>query len=107
MFLILFASFNRLQTLNAQIRKSLDPGGDFVSRYIWRGTDFGNSPAIQPCLNWGMVDLPWEHGVHIRPIMPTFRKLIFMCLILSKKWLRLRLQIISFPDGRIENNDYS
>ena len=23
-------------------------GSDFVSRYIWRGTDFGNSPSIQP-----------------------------------------------------------
>lgn len=23
-------------------------GSDFVSRYVWRGTDFGNSPSIQP-----------------------------------------------------------
>jgi hypothetical protein len=23
-------------------------GADVVSRYVWRGTDFGNSPAIQP-----------------------------------------------------------
>ena len=26
----------------------LDLGADFKSRYIWRGTDFGNSPSIQP-----------------------------------------------------------
>jgi hypothetical protein len=25
-------------------------GADFVSRYVWRGTDYGNSPAIQPSL---------------------------------------------------------
>jgi len=25
-----------------------DLGADLVSRYVWRGTDFGNSPAIQP-----------------------------------------------------------
>ena len=28
--------------------QELSVGSDFVSRYIWRGTDFGNSPSIQP-----------------------------------------------------------
>ena len=29
-------------------------GADLVSRYIWRGIDYGNSPAIQPtlCFSW-------------------------------------------------------
>jgi len=27
---------------------TLNLGADFMSRYIWRGYDFGNSPAIQP-----------------------------------------------------------
>ena len=26
---------------------------DFVSRYVWRGTDFGNAPAVQPALEFG------------------------------------------------------
>lgn len=26
-------------------------GADFVSRYIWRGLDFGNTPAVQPSLS--------------------------------------------------------
>lgn len=37
-------------TVNAQ-EESESPfsiGADLVSRYVWRGTDFGNSPAIQP-----------------------------------------------------------
>ena len=25
---------------------------DFMSRYIWRGADYGSSPAIQPTLSW-------------------------------------------------------
>lgn len=29
---------------------TLNLGADFVSRYIWRGSDYGNSPAIQPNL---------------------------------------------------------
>lgn len=33
---------------------SLSFGADILSRYIWRGMDFGNSPAIQPnlALSW-------------------------------------------------------
>lgn len=27
-----------------------DFGADLVSRYVWRGTDFGNTPSIQPSL---------------------------------------------------------
>lgn len=27
-------------------------GADLVSRYVWRGTDFGNSPAIQPGISF-------------------------------------------------------
>lgn len=27
-------------------------GADFVSRYVWRGTDFGNAPAIQPTVEF-------------------------------------------------------
>ncbi len=27
-------------------------GADFVSRYVWRGLDFGNAPAIQPTLEY-------------------------------------------------------
>ena len=28
--------------------QELSVGSDFVSRYVWRGTDFGNSPSLQP-----------------------------------------------------------
>lgn len=30
----------------------LDIGSDIVSRYIWRGTDFGNSASIQPYISY-------------------------------------------------------
>jgi hypothetical protein len=32
----------------AQDGAKLDVGADIYSRYVWRGTDFGNAPAIQP-----------------------------------------------------------
>ncbi len=33
---------------------SLSFGADLMSRYIWRGSDYGNSPAIQPNLNFSV-----------------------------------------------------
>ena len=37
---------------------SLDLGADFMSRYIWRGTQFGgNSPSIQPSIVLGYKNL--------------------------------------------------
>lgn len=43
-FLLLICSSN----LFAQTEVTL--GTDLVSRYVWRGTDFGQSPSIQPTL---------------------------------------------------------
>ena len=30
---------------------SLNMGADLMSRYVWRGTDYGDSPSIQPYLS--------------------------------------------------------
>lgn len=35
----------------------LESGADFMSRYVWRGTDFGASPSIQPSLKATMGNL--------------------------------------------------
>ena len=32
-------------------------GADVVSRYVWRGTDFGNSAAVQPALSYAKGNL--------------------------------------------------
>ena len=33
---------------SSSVAPRIDLGCDFVSRYIWRGKDYGNSPSIQP-----------------------------------------------------------
>jgi len=35
------------------IQAGFDLGADVVSRYIWRGTDFGNSASVQPYVSYG------------------------------------------------------
>ena len=32
----------------------IDIGADIMSRYVWRGTDYGSSPSIQPYMELGL-----------------------------------------------------
>jgi hypothetical protein len=51
--LLLLSSF---QVFAQDEKKSnFDLGSDFVNRYVWRGTDFGNSPSIQPYLSYSIA----------------------------------------------------
>ncbi len=36
--------------LNTQAQAEVNVGVDLMSRYVWRGTDFGGSPSIQPSI---------------------------------------------------------
>jgi hypothetical protein len=42
-------SQNNVDTTNSKVK--LNVNADIVSRYYWRGSDYGNSPAIQPTLS--------------------------------------------------------
>ena len=41
-------------------------GADFVSRYVWRGLDFGESFSVQPALTLELLDLKLEPGRRIQ-----------------------------------------
>ena len=45
---LLITIFLSMTSLSAQ----LSIGADMVSRYVWRGTDFGNSASVQPALSF-------------------------------------------------------
>ncbi len=66
LLLMVFLSAGTAQAQEEMVRKEiqtnrkeggthLNIGADLVSRYVWRGYDYGNSPAIQPNLNFS-----WE-----------------------------------------------
>jgi len=69
LFLMLFVGTCLVPPAQAQ---SVDFGADLVSRYVWRGTDFGNTAAVQPGLSfsasgftvgaWGSFDLSPTNG---------------------------------------------
>ena len=45
---ILLSSTGNLQAQDEESESPISIGADLVSRYVWRGTDFGASPSIQP-----------------------------------------------------------
>lgn len=48
--ILVFVVILSISTMNAQeeSKSSFDIGVDFASRYVWRGLEFSDSPAIQP-----------------------------------------------------------
>lgn len=50
-FLILFILSMGSVLLFSQEKITVKAGGDLVSRYVWRGLDFGNAPNLQPSLS--------------------------------------------------------
>ncbi len=55
LMVLVSSGFAQLQDENKMEEKTGNPasfsaGADLVSRYIWRGADYGDSPAIQPAL---------------------------------------------------------
>ncbi|MFZ2431057.1 MAG: hypothetical protein WAW57_07920, partial [Lutibacter sp.] len=48
--LLLLITIASISTINAQEepKTKFDVGVDFASRYVWRGLEFSDSPAVQP-----------------------------------------------------------
>lgn len=48
---IIFGLIFQLSAQNVEGKADLSLGVDFMSRYVWRGVDYGRSPSIQPYLS--------------------------------------------------------
>lgn len=52
-FILFFFSIGSFSQIKLKkINAFVNPGVDMLSKYIWRGADFGDSPAIQPSINF-------------------------------------------------------
>jgi len=50
---LIFANANAQETP----KMTISPSADLVSRYVWRGWDFGNAPAVQPGIEFATGNL--------------------------------------------------
>ncbi len=99
---------------------SLCFGADVMSRYIWRGMDFGNSPAIQPnlTLSWKGLNVGlWGsyaftgHSIQVNDSVLTesgpYTETDFV-ISYTYRWFTLSLIDMFIPDGLSPNegNDF-
>jgi len=92
--------------LRAQSKFTLDPGGDLVSRYIWRGTDFGNSPAIQPAMELGYSGFALGAWGSYSTNDANFQEADFYLSYTFKEMITIQVTDYFFPNGRATENDY-
>jgi len=52
LLLVFFITSGGMKVRAQDKRYLIDPGADIKSRYVWRGTDYGASPSIQPYLEF-------------------------------------------------------
>ena len=62
---ILMTPLTEVKAQDAESSSPVDIGADLMSRYVWRGTDYGSSPSIQPYIELGLggISIPLPESV--------------------------------------------
>lgn len=116
-FSILVAGALTLQAQDeAPSKVKVNFGADFVSRYIWRGADYGNSPAIQPNLSvevsgfkvgaWGSYGFTdYEQKINDSTVvnMGHYAE-CDLFVAYTVKWFTIGVTDYFFPNGLSPNN---
>ncbi|MFH2096786.1 MAG: TorF family putative porin [Bacteroidota bacterium] len=95
--------------LSAQEEEKESPfsaGFDLMSRYVWRGTDFGASPSVQPCLEFskgGFTVGAW--GAYATNLPGTQEADLYVGYT-YKELISLTFTDYFFPDELSSNNHY-
>ncbi len=93
-------------SINAQDESPINASVDLYSRYVWRGTDFGASPSIQPCLEYsikGFTVGTW--GAYTTNInSPAQEADIYLGYTFAKEMLSIKVTDYFFPTDGAEND---
>ena len=105
-FLSLLLSTSQLYSQELSNKVDLNLGADFMSRYVWRGIDFGRSPSIQPYLSlktgklefgaWGAFTTNGL-GVQETDLYATFSILDNLSITITDYF---------FPNDELDENNY-
>ncbi|MEZ5197582.1 MAG: hypothetical protein R2764_14650 [Bacteroidales bacterium] len=105
--LIAFMASGSFQSAMGQNKLTLDPGGDIVSRYVWRGADFGNSPAIQPSMELGYAGLALGAWGSFSTNNANFQEVdLYLSYTFANDMFSVMVTDYFFPNDTIANNKY-
>ncbi len=98
-----------MQGLHAQDdnKSKLDFGTDMVSRYVWRGTDFGNSPSIQPFISYSIAGFEIGTWGSFSTNAANMQEVdLYASYTFAKDMFTVGLTDYFFPDATVSMNNY-
>ena len=109
----IFPCFSQNEDVHQNEKGPINPvrfslGADLVSRYIWRGKDYGNSPAIQPNVSFSFSGLKigvWgSYGVLYRENSGNYAE-FDPYISYTWKWFTAGITDYFFPNGFTPNDN--
>jgi hypothetical protein len=76
----------------------VDLGADIMSRYVWRGTDYGASPSIQPCIELGLTNFRLGAWGAYTTNMPGIQEVDIYAACTIKELVTVTFTDYFFPD---------
>ena len=76
----------------------VDIGADIMSRYVWRGTDYGASPSIQPCIELGLNNFSLGIWGAYTTNMPGIQEVDLYAMYTFKELFTITFTDYFFPD---------
>ena len=89
---------------------SFDIGADFMSRYVWRGLQYGgNAPSIQPTLglNWKGLNVGFWGAYSLAGLNESQELDFFLSYTFYKDMFTVLFTDYYFPNGRVPDKFYS
>lgn len=104
---LMMSVLEQIQAQDDESKSKLDFGTDVVSRYVWRGTDFGNSPSIQPFLSYSIAGFEigsWgsfaTNGANMQEVD------LYASYTFAKEMFTVCVTDYFFPDATVNMNNY-
>jgi hypothetical protein len=103
---VLLFSFTGVYAQNDEGKAKFDIGADLMSRYIWRGADYGNSPSIQPTMSFTWKGLEVGAWGAFSVANTNYQEVDLYVNYTFCDYFALGFTDYFFPDGTIANNHY-
>ncbi len=101
---ITFSLFSPILMM-AQQSGEFDLGADMVTRYVWRGSDYSNSPNIQPFANYSIGGFKAEVWTSFS-ITENYQEVDWVFSYEIQETFKVMLTDYFFPNGTNFNNQY-
>jgi hypothetical protein len=103
---LLLMSWTMLSAQDEDNKAKFDIGADLMSRYVWRGADYGNAPSIQPTMSFSCKGLEIGAWGAFALSNTNYQEVDLYVNYSFCDYFALGFTDYFFPDYTIPNNHY-